>query len=178
MLRLSGESAEVCSKLALTLANLARLVPKDQPLERIPLLQEACGHQRLALSKTPMAKPIQSYLRSHLLSLARACLLAGQHVQSAASAEEMAGLELQPWDWQLAAELLVRAAVVARADSGLTQEQGRSMAGDYERRAVAALKRALAGGKVSAEGLRADERFVALHENPLFEELFRGDAGK
>lgn len=177
VLKLSGESADIRSRLGLVLFNLALLVPKDQPQEKIVLLEEACVQQRKALEKTPQAQVIQNYLRSHLLSLSRASLLAGQHQRAATAAEELAVLELQPGDWRLASELLVRCAASGGAETSLTDTQRAEVVLDYQNRAVLMLKRGLAKGAMTAEAVRGDEKLKALQDNPGFQQLMDAEPG-
>lgn len=176
VLKLSGESADIRSRLGLVLFNLALLVPKDLPQEKVVLLEEACAQQRKALEKTPLAQPIQSYLRAQLLSLSRTSLLAGQYQRAAAAAEELADLELQPGDWRLAAELLVRCAASGAAEASPADSERTPRVTDYQNRAVELLKRGLAKGDLTVEALRGDEKLQVLQENPRFRELMEADA--
>ena len=173
VLRLSGDSAEVRSRLGLTLANLALLVPRDQPQQRIPLLREACEHQRAALEKTPQAKPIKTYLRSHLLGLSRANLQTGEHAEAAAMAEELAALDVQPDDWRVATELIVRSLLACRDDLSLAEPMREVATDEYARRAVAILRRALQQGTASVERLESDEKITALRNRPEFQTLLQ-----
>ncbi|MFM7167134.1 MAG: protein kinase domain-containing protein [Planctomycetaceae bacterium] len=176
VLKLSGESADIRSRLGLVLFNLALQVPKDQPQEKIVLLEEACVQQRKALEKTPEAQPIQNFLRTHLLSLSRTSLLAGQQQRAASAAEELAELELQPGDWRLAAELLLRCGAAEAAEAALADAGRTEQVVDYQNRAVSLLKRGLVKGAVTAESLRGDEKLRVLQENPRFLELLEAEA--
>lgn len=173
VLRLSGDSAEVRSRLGLTLSNLALLVPRDQPQQRIPLLQEACAHQRTALEKTPQAKPIKNYLRSHLLSLSRAHLQTGEHAKAVEAAQELAGLELQADDWRVAADLIVRSLLSCRDDMSIAEPVRQATADDYAGRVIAILRRALMQGATSVERLEADEKLAAIKDRADFQTLTR-----
>jgi tetratricopeptide (TPR) repeat protein len=175
VLSLSGESADVRSRLGLTLSNLALLVPKEQSERKLPLLQEACEQQRMALRITPDAAPIRGYLRSHLLSLARACLQVGRFSQAATAALELEQLAVQRGDGRVAADLLVRAAVGLGADESVSAEEREAQSVEWQGRAVEMLGRAVVAGVLKREDLRVDERFAALREHPQFRVLLDSD---
>lgn len=175
VLSLSGESADVRSRLGLTLSNLALLVPKEQSERKLPLLQEACEQQRMALRMTPDAAPIRGYLRSHLLSLAKACLLVGRFSQAVTAALELEQLAVQRGDGRLAADLLVRSAVGIGADESLSAEEREARSVEWQGRAVEMLGRAIVAGVLKREDLRLDERFAALRAHPQFRELLDSD---
>ena len=178
VLRLSGDTADIRSRLGLTLANLALAVPRDQPQERVPLLQEACEHQRIALQINPQSKTIQNYLRSHLLSLSRAYLLAGEHANGVHAAEQMAGLKLQNDDFRIAAELIVRGMDICREDPSLDEAKRAATQDDYAGRAITALRDSLAQGTVTMEQLREDEKFVPLRSRSEFQAILNESASK
>jgi len=171
VLKISGESGDIRSRLGLVLFNLALLVPKDEPAERATLLDEACEQQRKALEKSPEAPAIQAFLRTQLLSLSRASLLAGQHRRAALAAEELAELQLRPGDWVVAAGLLVRSAALVPAEASLADGVRNELRMDYQNRAVTLLQRGLASGAISMDELRSDEQLKDLQENPQFREL-------
>ncbi|MFN9718820.1 MAG: tetratricopeptide repeat protein, partial [Planctomycetota bacterium] len=171
VLRVSGDSAELYTRLGLTMANLALLIPREHPEQRIPLLQEACSHQRSALRKKPDATLSKSYLRSHLLSLSRALIQQGNHAEAATAAEEFGALELQPTDWQTAAELLVRAMAACLEDDSLTPESQLANAESYASRAVTALRHISERDPLAIQQIAQNEKFQAIRERADFRML-------
>lgn len=178
VLRISGDSAEIHSRIGLVIANIALLIPQDQPQQRIPLLEDACSHQRAALRKTPEAVAVKSYLRSHLLSLARALLLANRHAPAANTAEELAALRIQTADLKTAAELLLRAAAKASEDQSLPTPDQAAAAQHYTLRALAALRQLAQHDPTSLSSLENDPKFAAIREHPDFQTLLKSTAGK
>ncbi|MFM7866438.1 MAG: hypothetical protein ACKPHU_19695, partial [Planctomycetaceae bacterium] len=97
--------------------------------------------------------------------MSRTSLLAGQQQRAASAAEELAELELQPGDWRLAAELLLRCGAAGSAEASLADAGRTEQVVDYQNRAVSLLKRGLVKGAVTAESLRGDEKLRVLQEN-------------
>jgi tetratricopeptide (TPR) repeat protein len=170
-----GPSADVHSRLGLTLANLARLEAPDRPLDRIASLRDAWNHQRQAQQLNPASTSIASYLRRHGAALTTAYLLAGDHEAAVQQAEETVRIPGSGADdWHRAAQWITEAAAKCQQDARLESEQRDQRVDDYGRRAVAALRMATGGGELTPSELSQDSAFAILRPRADFQELLVG----
>jgi hypothetical protein len=169
LLRRPADRAEIvlspwsaASAAAAVLAATEQAEQQERAARACERLERAMALERKVLERNKDHPTYLRALRDQSEYLAEARLILGRH---AAAAEAAAALPAivgkRGEDYYLAAELLARCAAQARADTALSEQKRREVAGGYDGQAVAQLNRGVALGCKDAARLR----------RPAFDEL-------
>lgn len=171
LVRRSPDSADLCSRLAITLSNLALLTPASDGDAKVELLSSAVEHQSQASRRAPKSATYRSLLRRHRIALVRQLLQLHRPALVISHVEALADDRVEGWkDLRLAATFMARAIPLAADDPSLDEPTRASLSGEYRRKACELLARAVTAGLADRRELE-DEVFAPVRSTDEFQAI-------
>jgi serine/threonine protein kinase/tetratricopeptide (TPR) repeat protein len=167
------KAPDFANGLGSTLTSLAELHNKrGEFAAAVDLLTEARKHLRAALDARPKDREFRDAHHDYLLALGKGRLGLADHVQAAATADELTRFGFEPAaDNYEAASLLGGCAMLAAKDAKLAEVRRKELSQTYADRAVVLLGQAAERGFKDATRLKADANLEPLRNRPEFKKL-------